>query len=552
MKILLIYANSYFLESPVYPFGLDLIAGFLRDQGHEVKIDMPFLYHGDTAEGMAAVLEAFLPDIAGISIRNIDTAMACETFGTWRQYGINTRFFLPHAAETVAAIKTLAPEVPVVAGGAGFSVSPGAILTYIKADYGITGDGARAMERLVHCLEQGKEPETVENLLIRDKDGRIRENPTAGAIDLALHPIEREKRFDYTFTTGAMPVQSRYGCPMGCSYCVEPLITKQQEAARKKEEVIQELQMISRQYPGVSEIFFVDAEFNAPTPDFSLALLKDIIKSGLHRRFTFSSQFLPVNITGEYAGLLAETGFHVILTCDSFSDTVLKKNSCPYRESQIKKSLALFQDHGVRCSLNLIFGLPGETFETIDHTIAGLKEAAASPLFKLEYTAGARVYNRTPLCRLVEKGNSENFLYGETSDGYIKPLFFSSPVSPLEINQYIEGQLGRVIDFKPPETKKQRRIASIGIDAGQGLHEKSCEGFCSTGMDVKEAIFDYLFRKYTESRDNSLAEKITRNFLSAIEEGDMDGLYAHRRPMLSYFLSLLAPERGRSGVTDTR
>ncbi|MFO7749675.1 MAG: hypothetical protein R6V54_06240, partial [Desulfobacteraceae bacterium] len=223
----------------------------------------------------------------------------------------------------------------------------------------------------------------------------------------------------------------------------------------------------------------------------------------------------------------------------------LKENSCPYREDQIKKSLALFKDHGVRCSLNLIFGLPGETFETIDHTIAGLKEAAASPLFKLEYTAGARVYNRTPLCRFVEKGNSENFLYGEKSDGYLSPLFFSSPVSPLEINRYIEEQLGGIIDFKPPETKKQRRVARIGTDAGRGLHEKSCAGFCSAEMEVKEAIFDYLFRKFTESSDNSLAEKIAQNFLTAIEEGDKDGRYAHRRPMLSYFLSLLVPQKAR-------
>ncbi|MEA1969895.1 MAG: cobalamin-dependent protein, partial [Thermodesulfobacteriota bacterium] len=343
MKILLIYANRYFLESPIYPFGLNLIADYLENQGHEVHIDIPFIHHRDISKGMEIILKDFKPDIAGISIRNIDTAMACEKFGTWQRPGINTHFFLPDAEETVAAIKKQLPEIPVIAGGSGFSVSPKAIMKQIKADFGITGDGAGTMANFIQSFQETEKLEQIPNLLMRKKDGQIKENKKAFCTDLNINPIKRDKSFDHCFTINGMPVQIKHGCSMDCSYCVEPFITKKKIVHRKKENIIQELEAVAEKYPDLSEIFFVDTEFNIPTPDFSLALLKDIIKSKLNQRFRFSSQFLPLNFTKEYAELIFEAGFYVILTCDSFSDKILKKNNCPYREKDIKKTLSFFE-----------------------------------------------------------------------------------------------------------------------------------------------------------------------------------------------------------------
>ncbi|MEA2059397.1 MAG: hypothetical protein U9P10_02520 [Thermodesulfobacteriota bacterium] len=87
MKILLIYANRCFLTHPVYPFGLNIIADHLRNRGHEVHIELPFIYDKTIDRGIDIVLNKFNPDLIGISIRNIDTAMACEKFGYGHKAG---------------------------------------------------------------------------------------------------------------------------------------------------------------------------------------------------------------------------------------------------------------------------------------------------------------------------------------------------------------------------------------------------------------------------------------------------------------------------------
>ena len=69
----------------------------------------------------------FQPDIIGVSIRNLDTAMACDPSGTFTQPGIRIHFFLPGIAQMINEIKKHYPSLPVVAGGTGFSVSPESI-----------------------------------------------------------------------------------------------------------------------------------------------------------------------------------------------------------------------------------------------------------------------------------------------------------------------------------------------------------------------------------------------------------------------------------------
>ncbi|MFO7886405.1 MAG: cobalamin-dependent protein [Desulfobacteraceae bacterium] len=541
MKILLIYANRYFLNHPVYPFGLNLIADYLRNRGHEVQIELPFIYDKKIHRGIDIVLNKFNPDLIGISIRNIDTAMACEKFGTWQQNGVSTHFFLPDIRKTVLAVKERLPGIPVVVGGPGFSVSPEEILTYVQADYGIRGDGARPMGKLIDCLDSKTDLDQVDNLLILKENTRVIKTSNKFSTDIDLHPVQREKSFGYAFTVSAMPVQTHYGCAMNCAYCVEPFITQKKIIFRKKEKIIQELQMIAQNYPDVSEIFFVDTEFNSPDSDFSSALLKDILKAKLEKRFQFTSQFLPKNMTEEYASLLSRTGFYVILTCDSFSDTVLAENHCPYREKDILNTLALFEKYQVNSSLNLIFGLPAETLATMDHTIGQINHFnRKAGLFKFEYTAGARVYKNTPLAGYMEKKDNTRFLFGEKSDNFLTPVFFSSPVSPFEIHDYVRERLEFKIDFKPPDTEKNRAVCNIAFYADNELFENSCREFCRADINVKDAVFDYLFRKYNaESRNNVFAQEISQNFLYAVETCDSDGRFSHRTEMLHYFLSLL-------------
>ncbi len=72
MNILLISPNTLTVPYPVYPIGLDYVAGAIPEE-HEVRIaDM----HTAGWDDLAAVIKDFSPALIGISCRNIDNTEA--------------------------------------------------------------------------------------------------------------------------------------------------------------------------------------------------------------------------------------------------------------------------------------------------------------------------------------------------------------------------------------------------------------------------------------------------------------------------------------------
>ena len=105
MRILLINPNRY-RTPPVPPIGLEYLNCALKDAGHESRI-LDLCFAAAPEDELAAELESFQPRAAGLSIRNIDTAI-CR----------NNVFFLDEIKSLVKVIK--ARRIPTILGGAGF------------------------------------------------------------------------------------------------------------------------------------------------------------------------------------------------------------------------------------------------------------------------------------------------------------------------------------------------------------------------------------------------------------------------------------------------
>ena len=83
MKVLLVSANTLTQPYPVYPLGLDYVAGAIADR-HRVRIlDMNA---EDDENVLFTVIDRFAPDAIGISIRNIDTTDASNPKGFFAGY----------------------------------------------------------------------------------------------------------------------------------------------------------------------------------------------------------------------------------------------------------------------------------------------------------------------------------------------------------------------------------------------------------------------------------------------------------------------------------
>jgi len=536
--VLLLYADKHYLLNQVYPFGLGLIANSLRRHGHKVDVSCPFLPDRDYKKNLRVALGRTRPDCVGIGIRNLDTCMSCEQHGDFQGDGYRTYYFLPQVKDIVSEIKEAMPGLPIVIGGGAFTISPVSILEYLGLDYGIVGEGEEPFCRFVEAFPDTERLSHIPGMVYPGRDGH-RVNPRKPyqfKPELALE--QREESFSFACEATGVPVQVKRGCHHRCSYCVEPLIEGRKFVFRKIDHVIREVKGISRTMEAVNRVFFVDTEFNVPDFRHGSELVKAILREGLHERFRFVTQLIPKPFDPEFAELLGEAGFSVIFSCESFSDSVLEKNLISYDERDIIKAVEACEQWGLHSTISLIFGLPGETYETMDHTLSRMGQYPVGPYRDYEYTVGGRIYQGTPLCEYVEKNRLSNNLYGTKSKGYLSPYYFCQPASPLEVHQYVKETFPGVLCYDKKYDQATHQQLAIGYLSDQGLWEAAVERFMASEVAVQSGIYDYLFKKLLHARREDGARAVSQALLKNME-GAHDTIDPGQADVVRYYLSHL-------------
>ena len=520
MNILLFYADKYYLVNQVYPLGLSLIANYLRKRGHTVEVEYPFLPDTDVKKNIREAIERIEPDFVGIGIRNLDTCMSCEEYGDHKGNEYQTFYFLPQVKKIVYEVKRVIPHVPIVVGGGGFTISPVAILKYLGLRYGIAGEGEEPLFQFIEAFPDKDKISKIPNVVyLRDKEYSVNQR--------RLHRFEqdriqfhREPKFRYSYETNGVPVLVKRGCNQACSYCVEPLIEGKKFVLRTIDDVLEELKAIAEDHPEAGTVFFVDTEFNVPDSVYSSKLVTAILKAELHKRFRFVTQLIPKPFSLGFAKLLAEAGFSVVFSCESFSNTVLQRNQISYQEKDIIEAIETCERVGMHCTVTLIFGLPGETFESIDHTLDRIKEYPVGPLRSYEYTVGGRIYQGTPLCNHVEKSNPSKDLYGTVSEGYLMPYYYCTPASPFEVHEYIKGVFPDLLSYKNKFDESTYQGVGIAYLCDQALWGLAVERFVQSEAHIQASIYDYLFKRLVAAEKQSEAKTISLKLLDNIERGE--------------------------------
>jgi len=205
-KILLISANKMKNPYPVYPLGLDYVAGALHARYQSEIVDMNTFSDLDR---LAEKIRDFAPDYIGLSIRNIDNT---DT--------LNSQGFLADYQEIMSMIRENS-RVAVILGGSGYTIFPVEFLRALKADYGIAGEGERLCV-LLDALEEGRDVSTMPGVLTKETLSASY-LPWDGDIRRSFHP--EAVYMDYYRSYGGMlNLQTKRGCPFRCSYCTYPHI----------------------------------------------------------------------------------------------------------------------------------------------------------------------------------------------------------------------------------------------------------------------------------------------------------------------------------------
>lgn len=535
-RVLLLYTDPYYLVEQVYPYGLDLLATRLREEGVEARIEYAFLPSADPAANLTKTVADFRPDLVGLGIRNIDTCMACEDYGDVAGEGYRSFFFLPRIREAANAVREVLAGVPIICGGGGFTVAPRQILDYLDVGFGVAGEGEAALSAFVQAWPDQDRLAQIPGLVIRGEKG-FTENPRGKFAFPGAQIPARDPGFRHSFESVGLPVRVKRGCNQACSFCVEPIIEGRTFIFRDIPDVVNELQAAARM-DGVNKIFFVDTEFNIPDPDYGTALVEGLLAKGLHSRFRFASQFLPRPFTNDFAILLAKAGFSVILTCTSFADEVLEASGVSYREADILHALDLCAEHGIDATVDLIFGLPGETWETVDHSIRRMTDLPATSQRHYEYTVGARVYPGTAMARRIGEEGGRN-VYGNPTPGLLELCFHCVPASPLELKRYVDSRVPSPMRFDNALSESLRARLAVGYLADHGRFREADDAYLSLSLPDQSVVFDYYFRSLADAGYPGRARLAAENLREAIDESN-NPAYRGQAGVIDYYLAILS------------
>ena len=206
MKVLLVSANTEQFNMPAMPLGLACVVEAAKNSGHDVFM-LDLMFEMDVNATLKKVIAEFRPECIGISVRNIDD-----------QHIETPKFLLEKVKEVVTVCRDLS-NVPIVLGGAGYSMFPESALAYLEADYGIEGEGEIAFPALLTRLENNDDLSGIPGLYTRGHGQHQRKTLSNNLDKLTLPETWILSASASQNHEPWIPVQTRRGCALKCSYC---------------------------------------------------------------------------------------------------------------------------------------------------------------------------------------------------------------------------------------------------------------------------------------------------------------------------------------------
>ena len=374
MRVLLISANVASTPYSVYPLGMSMVAGALRNAGHQVY-QFDFLQSDMSLDAVAKTIGDQAPEVIGISIRNIDNVNL-----------LNEKRYIEAVRGIVSCIRP-ETDVPVVLGGSGFSILPEVILREVGADYGIVGEGESLMVEFVDNAARGIYPE---ERCIRASSALIGKEISSPHYDSRLMAF-------YLKNGNIAGVQTKRGCTHGCVYCTYPLLEGPSIRCRDPKAVVDDVQILVEKY-GAGHVFFTDSVFNDDQGRYL-----DVIDEMKRRNVSipWTAFFKPDGLDDEIVERMKETGLtSAEVGADAATDTTLQKLGKSFRFQHIVDCNDLFGRHEIATAHFYMFGGPGETRETVLEGIENIRSMRKTVSFIF---MGLRILPNTPLARIAQR-----------------------------------------------------------------------------------------------------------------------------------------------------
>ncbi len=394
MKMLLVNPNRM-LMPPVPPIGLEYISACLIRDGHETKI-LDLTFQKDTETVIDRTVSEFMPDIAGVTVRNIDSV----------QFPDN-EFYLDDISFLVRLLK-VRYGLKVIIGGAGIIAEPEGVLDYIGADYAVAGPGEGIINELLAAVQAGQEEKKIWKGMYRPSSSCAR---ITSAIDYR----------QYYAAGGIAGFETHKGCSSSCIYCIE---ANSPVAFKRPEDVIREIRGLVES--GFSQFHLCDAEFNEDL-DHALEFCNALRQEHMHMQWSLYMK--PANYNQKLFKLMRETGVHLItLTIDSFK-------KCPLYWADAEKIIFNARANGIRLVVDFLTGFPYEEIDMLSWCIDFFRRLQPD---RVTINTYIRLYRPLMISRIIERDEAlAVHVMGNRDDkAMIRPIFYNQ-IDPAKLKAII-------------------------------------------------------------------------------------------------------------------
>ncbi|MBF0539302.1 MAG: B12-binding domain-containing radical SAM protein [Nitrospirae bacterium] len=400
MKVLLIKPPYTRLkgvgQAPYFPLGLGYVSAVLNQGGFNARI-----YHAETPRlrqetalidadigfdfrsksyrryqqnlkdnnhyiwrEIAETLQAFKPDVVGISVLSVEAASAFKISQLTKDYN---------------------DKCAVVWGGVHPSFLPDDCLRNAEVDFVVRGEGEYAMLELCQALSRGvvvtsKALSEIQGLSFKNNDRVIHNPARPGVACLDDIPLPDRQNVLYResidFKSLGSMIVSR-GCPFRCTFCSSRNFWDKKVRLRSPENVISEIASLQDAY-GSRHIMFWDDSFTINRKVIE-KYCRGIIDSRL--RISWKTATRADLIDEELLDLMQKAGcVKLEIGVESGSDRIKRMINKDVSNSDILRAFALLRKKGIGSGAFFMAGFPEETLEDLQETFDFMRQLKADEI----------------------------------------------------------------------------------------------------------------------------------------------------------------------------
>jgi radical SAM superfamily enzyme YgiQ (UPF0313 family) len=270
-------------------------------------------------------------------------------------------YWYPGVRETIAVVKSVFPEVPLVLGGIYATLCPDHARAVSGADRVVNGPGEATILSLASELI-GWSP------ALRFDPNNLDSIPWP-TLDLEHH-------------TAHAPVLTSRGCPFRCAYCASHWL-QSRLMRRSPASVVSEIVYWHEKY-GVRDFAFYDDALLVDADHHIRPVLEGVLGAGLKVRFHTPNALHIRQISRSLARLMRQAGFHTIrlgLETTAFENRRRMDHKVTSEEFlRAADGLKAAGFDNTQVGAYLLAGLPGQDYQAVEESIAVVKQAGVTPV----------------------------------------------------------------------------------------------------------------------------------------------------------------------------